>query len=138
VISGIDSAQTKLILKNCVVDGGIRPRLSGAFFDLVRELRFDLGARAPYDVVNLINPQRLVNAIEAQRARANAYVHARNLLEIYESEVPMEQLFSAEAYLKILLEMEYSLPRLSVLKPDMDKPPRNNLTWRSRCSGRNW
>jgi hypothetical protein len=127
VISGIDSPQTNMLLKNCVVDGGIRRRLSGAFFDLVRELRFDLGARGPDDVVNLINPQRLVNAIEAQRPRANAYVHARNLHEIYASGVAMEQLFSAEAYLKILLEMEYSLPRLAVLKPDMENLPQEQF-----------
>jgi len=127
VVSGIDSPQTKLILSNCVVDGGIRPRLSASFMHLVREVRTDMGARGPNDVVLLLDPLKLVAAIEAQRARANAYVHARNLLEIYESGVPMEQLFSAEAYLKILLEMEYSMPSLSILKPDMDKLPQEHF-----------
>jgi hypothetical protein len=127
VVSGIDSPQTKLILSNCMVDGGIRPRLSASFMHLVREVRSDMGAKRPNDVVMLFNPQKLVDVIEAQKERANAYVHARNLLEIYESGVPMEQLFSAEAYLKILLEMEYSMPSLSILKPDMDKLPQEHF-----------
>lgn len=127
VVSGINSEQTKLILETCDVDGGIRTRLSPAFFDLVRELRFELGARGPDDPVLLLNPQKLVDAMEAQRARANAYVHARNLHEIYASGVPMEQVFSAEAYLKILLEMEYSLATLSILDPDMDTLPQEHL-----------
>ncbi len=127
VVSGIDSPQTKLILSNCVVDGGIRPRLSASFMHLVREVRSDMGARGQNDVVLLLDPLKLVDAMEAQKERANAYVHARNLMEIYESEVPMEQLFSAEAYLKILLEMEYSMPSLSILKPDMDKLPQEHF-----------
>jgi hypothetical protein len=127
VVSGIDSPQTRLILSNCMVDGGIRPRLSASFMHLVREVRSDMGAKRPNDVVMLFNPQKLVDVIEAQKERANAYVHARNLLEIYESGVPMEQLFSAEAYLKILLEMEYSMPSLSILKPDMDKLPQEHF-----------
>ena len=127
VVSGIDSPQTKLILSNCVVDGGIRRRLSASFMHLVREVRSEMGAKRPNDIVMLIDPLKLVRAMEAQKERANAYVHARNLLEIYESEVPMEQLFSAEAYLKILLEMEYSMPSLSILKPDMDKLPQEHF-----------
>jgi hypothetical protein len=127
VVSGIDSPQTKLILSNCMVDGGIRPRLSASFMGLVREVRSEMGARGQNDVVLLLNPLRLVHAIEAHRELANAYVHARNLMEIYESGVPMEQLFSAEAYLKILLEMEYSMPSLSILKPDMDKLPQEHF-----------
>ena len=123
VVSGIDSPQTRMILSNCVVDGGIRRRLSASFMHLVREVRSDMGARGQNDVVLLLDPLKLVDAIEANKELANAYVHARNLLEIYESGVPMEQLFSAEAYLKILLEMEYSMPSLSILKPDMDKLP---------------
>ena len=127
VVSGIDSAQTKLLTDNCEPDGGIHPRLSGAFKDLIRELRSELGAKREDDIVILLNPLKLVAALETHQARANAYVHARNLLEIYASGVAMEDIFSAEAYLKILLELEYSLPTLSVLKPDMDSLPQQQF-----------
>jgi hypothetical protein len=126
VISGRNSPQTQDALKNCVVDGGIRSKLSAAFFDLVGEVRERMGARGENDIV-VFDPQKLVAAIEAERPRANAYVHARNLMEFYESGVPTERVFSAEAYLKILLEMEYSRPTLSVLQPDMDKLPQQRF-----------
>ena len=126
VITGQNSPQTKNILDNCVIDGGIRWNLSGAFFDLVREVRTRMGAKGENDIL-FFNPLKLVAAIEAERPRANAYMRARNLMEIYESGVPTEQIFSAETYLKILLEMEYSRPRLSVLQPDMDSLPQKRF-----------
>ncbi len=126
VLTGRNSPQTKNILENCVIDGGIRPYVSKAFFDLVKEVRTRMGARGENDIL-FLNPSKLVAAIEAELPRANAYVHARNLMEIYESGVPTEQLFSAEAYLKILLEMEFSRPSLNVLQPGMDSLPQERF-----------
>ncbi len=126
VITGRHSPQTKLLLDKCAIDGGIRSNLSKAFFELVREVRTRMGAKGANDIL-FFDPSKFVAAIEAERPRANAYVHARNLMEIYESGVPMEKLFSAEAYLKILLEMEYSRPSLKVLQPDMDNLPQERF-----------
>jgi len=126
VVSGRHSPQTKLLLDKCAIDGGIRPNLSKAFFELLREVRTRMGAKRADDML-FFDPKKYVAALEAERPRANAYVHARNLMETYASGVPTEKLFSAEAYLKILLEMEYSRPMLKVLQPGMDNLPQERF-----------
>lgn len=127
VISGKDSPHAKTFEAACPPGFFAQPKLSGALYDLIEALRSDMGATGMDDVVLLLDPTKLIDGMRAQHERANAYVHARNLLEIYASGVPMEELFSAETYLKILLEMEYSLPRLGILKPGMDKLPQEHF-----------
>jgi len=127
VIGGVDSPAAKLVEKQCPPGSIVHPKVSRLFFDLVRELRSEMGAKRPDDIIFPFDPTKLFAAMQDHPQRATAYVRARNLTDLYASGVPTEKLFSAETYLKILLEMEYTLPSLSILKPDMDKLPQERF-----------
>lgn len=60
VISGVDSPAAKLLEKQCPPGSIVHPKVSRLFFDLVRELRSEMGAKRPNDVVLLLDPTKLI------------------------------------------------------------------------------